>query len=214
MAHKISSPCVLCVEGKDELNVFSEIKSLVGFEALQIIDIGGKDKFRPTLEAYSKQAAFAEVRLLGIVRDCEEDGAAVFQSVLDSLAKIRVSRPTMRGESAGESPRVLVELLPPGKSSGCLETLFVEAAETLNLASCHKSLIACVRSLPNGEQFTQARFDKIAALAIMSSYQSKYHTQVGLALQSDEFRNFLESAPMRPLWVIVERLYELSKEVQ
>ena len=99
MTAKISSPYVLLVEGKDELNVFSKIQSVAGFGALQIIDVGGQDRFRPTLEAQANQGAFADVRLLGVVRDCEENGEAVFQSVLGTLEKIGTPRPDKRGEA-------------------------------------------------------------------------------------------------------------------
>ena len=180
MTAKISSPYVLLVEGKDELNVFSKIQSVAGFGALQIIDVGGQDRFRPTLEAQANQGAFADVRLLGVVRDCEENGEAVFQSVLGALEKIGAPRPDKRGEAA----------------------------------RCHQILADCVRNLPIGKDFTKARFDKIAALSILSSFRGKYYTRVGEALQSDEFRSFLDAAPMRPLWTIVEKMQRLSKEVE
>lgn len=214
MTAKISSPYVLLVEGKDELNVFSKIQSVAGFGALQIIDVGGQDRFRPTVEALANQGAFADVRLLGVVRDCEENGEAVFQSVLGAFEKIGAPRPERRGETAGEKLRVLVELLPPDRNTGCLETLFVEAAEAIEAGRCHQILADCVRNLPIGKDFTKARFDKIAALAILSSFRGKYYTRVGEALQSDEFRSFLDAAPMRPLWTIVEKMQRLSKEVE
>jgi hypothetical protein len=213
MATRISSPYVLLVEGQDELNVFSRIRSLLDFDALQIIDVGGQNKFGPTLEALARQGSFARIRVLGIVRDCEEDGEAVFQSVQGSLRSIGAVCPARRGEVAGDTQRVLVELLPPAGSTGCLETLFVAAAEQLETERCHQELARCVRNLPHAVSFTQARLDKIAALAIMSSYRSRYHTSVGLALQSEEFRGFLDAPPMRPLWAIVEKLHELSQEV-
>jgi len=176
------------------------------------LNVGGEKKFRPTIIALAKQSAFARIRVLGVVRDCEENGKAVFESILDSLKGIGVPQPTERGEATGAEMRACVELLPPGRTTGSLETLFVEAAENVDPVRCHRIMTDCLRNVRTSAGFTQARFDKIAALALLSSQRSKYYTRVGEALQSDDFRDVLNAEPMRPLFRIVERLRKLSEE--
>jgi hypothetical protein len=209
----INSQFVLFVEGKDELNVFSKMTSEMDFASLQIIDVGGQDNFRIRVEALASQRAFRDIRLLGIVRDKEEDGAAAFESIRETLTRVGLPCPASPGEVAGVEKRVLVALLPPNQNDGCVETMFVQAVEVVEAGRCHDTLRECIRKMPGAAEFTQARFNKIAALSILSSLRPKYYTSVGLALKSGDFGAVLHALPLHPLWEIVETLQRLSREV-
>jgi hypothetical protein len=54
---EIKSKSLLVVEGQDETNFFIALLKKMNIEGVQLLDIGGKDRFRPEM----KSLAFAKI---------------------------------------------------------------------------------------------------------------------------------------------------------
>ncbi len=77
MENKITiiSNRLLAVEGKDECNFFKALLRHENINNIQVVDIGGKDKFKTEFPLLINTEGFSEVHRLGFVRDAEQNHA-------------------------------------------------------------------------------------------------------------------------------------------
>jgi len=82
---KVEKECVLLVEGKDEKIFFDCYLIHLGFEDVQTIPVGGKNKFKDRFPLFIADSGFYEVKSYAIIRDADEDMESTFKSIVDLL---------------------------------------------------------------------------------------------------------------------------------
>ncbi len=83
---------LLAVEGRDECNFFDQLLKHENIAAVQVLDIGGKDKFPNAFAFLHSRDGFNNLTVIGFVRDAEEKKAATaFQSIC-SVLRLSIAR--------------------------------------------------------------------------------------------------------------------------
>jgi len=125
----IELPLILFVEGQDEVKVFARLLTDLGREhEIQVINAGGRDRFKTAFPGYVLQEGFRRVTSLAVVQDADEGVAPRFQSISNVLQKYDLPVPAGAGQFADhEGRRTGVYLLPDNVRAGCLEDLFLES---------------------------------------------------------------------------------------
>ncbi len=62
-------------------------------EGIQIIDIGGKDKFKNELPALKNMEGFDDIKNIGFVRDADDNVEGAFSSICTTLVNNGLSKP-------------------------------------------------------------------------------------------------------------------------
>ena len=122
---RIERPCVFIVEGKDDQRLVNEMaKHLKLNRKIQVDSCGGIDNLRNHIEAMMNRVdEWARVKVLGIIRDADNDADRAFRSVCKVLSNCGLDTPTQPGGFTKKGkPRVGVLILPP-KGCGCIESL-------------------------------------------------------------------------------------------
>lgn len=92
---RIEQTRLLAVEGKDECNFFASLLAHLSIERVQVVDIGGKDKFSVELPLIMNMEGFGSVTAIGFVRDAEESAAkSAFDSICSMLKKNHLPIPS------------------------------------------------------------------------------------------------------------------------
>ena len=153
MTIKVRHPRVLVVEGKEEELFFGALIKHLGLQGIQVMPIGGKKRLRRNLKALVLSPGFAEVTSLGVVRDANADPVAAFQSVRDALQAANLPAPERPLVPVGESPQVVVMILPEEDVAGMLEDLCLKSIVEDPAISCVEQYFECLRrerlSLPD-----------------------------------------------------------------
>jgi hypothetical protein len=138
---------LLVVEGHDERRLLSVLLKKLGRLDVQIIPCNGKDAMPTVLESLGKISGFSRVDTVGIVRDAESNAASAFQSVRDALLRGRFEPPRVPGIfSQGSTPRIGILIVPPGKDTGMLEDLCLEAIARDPVLPCIDEFFRCIAS--------------------------------------------------------------------
>nr|VFJ47129.1 MAG: hypothetical protein BECKDK2373C_GA0170839_101719 [Candidatus Kentron sp. DK]VFJ61039.1 MAG: hypothetical protein BECKDK2373B_GA0170837_109716 [Candidatus Kentron sp. DK] len=156
---EIESRWLLAVEGKDERNFFEAMLQHMGIRGVQLIDIGGKDKFKAKFPTLYNLSEFQKVRSIGFIRDAEDKKAdAAFSSIRSILEKYAlptpdVANPIIDGKNQGKNIRIGVFIMPDNVDSGMLEDLCLESVRAEPVFDCVERYMDCCRStLPEDEK--------------------------------------------------------------
>ncbi len=140
----VSKPRVLIVEGEDEKRLFSALIAHLDLSDIEIRAIGGKTRIHSNIRALTMTSGFDEVISVGVIRDADEDPTAAFQSVCGALQDAGLARPTESMQPAGDSPRVIVMILPSEETSGMLEDLCLESVREDPAMRCVDEYFECL----------------------------------------------------------------------
>jgi hypothetical protein len=147
MPDKIEKNRVLLVEGKDEVNFFRALLRRMGNPEVQVVEIGGIDKFRTELPAFLNDPGFGRVTHYAVVRDAEKSAKAAFQSVAGVLRKHNQPCPQKPAAFASKSRRKVGVFIMPGRSDhGMLEDLCLQTVAEHPAMECVDEFIRCLRS--------------------------------------------------------------------
>nr|VFJ42668.1 MAG: hypothetical protein BECKFW1821A_GA0114235_100220 [Candidatus Kentron sp. FW] len=157
---KIQSPRLLAVEGKDECNFFEALLKRMGIRGVQLLDIGGKDKFKDSFDLLHASPEFPNVRSLGLIRDAEDKEAdAAFSSICSVLKKYtlpvpKASNTVIDGKNGrGKNIRVGIFIMPNNADAGMLEDLCLESVQEESVFTCVEQYMdCCLSALPEDEQ--------------------------------------------------------------
>ncbi|VFM96213.1 MAG: hypothetical protein BECKG1743D_GA0114223_101285 [Candidatus Kentron sp. G] len=158
---KIQSPRLLAVEGKDECNFFEALLKRMGIQGIQLLDIGGKDKFKDEFDSLHVLREFPNVRALGLIRDAENKKAhAAFSSIRSILEKYPpLPVPTntdtvIDGKNhRGKDIRIGVFIMPNNIDAGMLEDLCLESVREEPVFACvNQYMNCCLSALPEDER--------------------------------------------------------------
>jgi hypothetical protein len=141
----ITKSKVLIVEGEEEIRVFSELIAHLNLPDIEIRDIGGKTKFRTNVRTLTITPGFYNVTSVGVIRDADDNPASAFQSVCDALQSAGFAKPTKTLQPVGDSPQVVVMILPDGETPGMLEDLCLKSVEEDPAIRCVDEYFECLQ---------------------------------------------------------------------
>ena len=119
---------LLLVEGKDEVVFFKVLCEKLGIDNIQIIESGGKDKFKDLLPAILNIRGFEKVTSIGIIRDADESSNAAFDSIKHHLLKNNLIAPNSIGEVKSKEREISIGvfIMPGNRDIGMLENLMLD----------------------------------------------------------------------------------------
>lgn len=137
---------VLLVEGKDEVNFFHALLKFQQINDVQVIEIGGKDKFKSEFPAFIKSPGFDNVKIYSIIRDADENVRSTFQSIKNILRKYKQPIPNEIEEFVEHDDRKVGIFIMPGKrAEGMLEDLCLATVSDHPIIPCIDSYIECIK---------------------------------------------------------------------
>ena len=166
---RILSDWLLLVEGRDEVNLFNALMKyhLDAESKIQIIDVGGKDKFSRNLRTIQTAAQVRPtLRAIGVVRDADDDARGAFRSICDNLHNAGYTPPRIHGEFSEAVPSVGVFVVPDGSEPGAIETLCRRSREGDDVAKCAAAYMSC---LTEHEAMRSTNVDKSFAHAYLAA---------------------------------------------
>ncbi len=145
--NRIESTRFLTVEGKDEKVFFEAFLKHLTIADVQVMDVGGKDKFPAAFAGLTAQEGFDEIVCLGIVRDAEQQQAgAPFDSICGILKSNGLPQPSSPGVILPGKPNIGAFIMPDNSRPGMLEDLCLETVASLPQFKCIDSFIDCFQS--------------------------------------------------------------------
>ena len=150
----LSKRKLLLVEGRDDSEFFSALFTRIGgMSDTQILEYGGKDKFRGYLNTLMSLRGFDAVTTIGITRDADENANDAFASVQNALISKGLPAPSEPLMPSNDSPTTTIAIVPPGETTGELEDLLLSSVATDPAIYCVDDYIGCLASqglkLPN-----------------------------------------------------------------
>lgn len=159
---RITSPHLLAVEGKDEYNFFTAILNDLSINTVQLVDLGGKDKFPIELPLLMQLEGFRNLKVIGFVRDAEEKRAkSAFDSIRATLKKNRLPAPASMASFTPGPPKTGIFIMPDNRGAGMLENLCLRTLKGQPIDRCINDFMSCISAIMNSEE--QAYFNESKA---------------------------------------------------
>jgi len=188
---RIESEKLLIVEGKDERNFFAALLKHEHVNGVQVIPVGGKDKFKTELPNLVNMDDFSEVDTLGFVRDAEENQApAAFSSICSTLMKNNLPAPkSINQVIIQQNIKIGVFIMPNNVDEGMLEDLCLQSINKNPLYRCvDEYLQCCLSQISKNKKINIAKAKVQAYLAT----QNPLVSSLGLAAKKG-YWDFLNS---------------------
>jgi hypothetical protein len=150
----------------------------IGITSCEILEVGGKNKFKDKLPALIKMQGFSKVQILSVIRDADDNAITTFKSIVSILNKEGLNPPTQMNQFSNGNPTVGIFVMPGNSDKGMLEHLCLQTVETHPAMRCVLPFNECVSSLQNPPSI----LIKSKALAFLAA-MPKYVNSVGLAAQ-------------------------------
>lgn len=143
----LTSTRLLLVEGLDEVNMVNRMLSDWNVSGIQVVDIGGKYRFKPSFEALLSQARSRSLELsaIGVLRDADDSPERAVQSVENSLQSLSLPAPHSHAGFTEGTPSVGIFIVPDGGSKGSVEDLCWASVESSPAAQCAASYLDCLQ---------------------------------------------------------------------
>lgn len=182
----IEKPALLLVEGKDEVNFFNALLDDCKIPEVQIIEVGGKDKFKLEFPALLNLDGFSKVKSYAIIRDADNDANATLISIQNLLSKYQQPVPNDCGKFIENNGiRVGIYVVPGNKTEGMLENLCLDTVKNNPVLQCVDHYLFCLE-----EKLEQEKFPRNRAKARMYAFlagQNKLVPSLGLAAKKGYF---------------------------
>ena len=183
----LESEYILIVEGKDECYLINRLLKKMGLQdKIQIMNVVGVKKIKPTLKAITFLPEFSSVKAVGIIRDADKNAQDAFKSISNALKFCDFPTPNKMLSIAKEEdkPAVSVMILPDCKSPGTLEDLVLASLEDDPAISCIEIFFKC---LDNTKNLEKPKYPKKAKLQAFFSSRKYFIKDMGIAAQKDYF---------------------------
>ena len=143
---RIEREYVVLVEGQDEANLFRVVLDHYDIRDVQVMEAGGKDKFKGILLTSLADAKTRGINLrsIGVVRDADTSGETAFESVCGALRNAGLPVPAQPFTLVRGTPNVAVLILPHDETSGSVEDVCWRAIQGLPIAKCIEQYVACL----------------------------------------------------------------------
>lgn len=137
---------LLLVEGMDEVNLTTEMLRSWDIGGVQVMDVGGKDKFKSEIDALMSFSRSRGLQLsaIGVLRDADDSSESALQSVTDALRNLNLPAPGSHGAFEQGTPSLGVFILPDGTSPGAVEDLCWEAVQGTSAGKCSTAYLECL----------------------------------------------------------------------
>ncbi|MCU0498315.1 MAG: hypothetical protein MUF87_13265 [Anaerolineae bacterium] len=147
----ITSPHLLLVEGKDEVEFFKALQLILGITSLQMIDCKGRNEIPKVIETLVISPKFSMVRAMGIVRDADENPSGAFTSICACLVEnelltpetLKLLKPLEITEQSKDYPAVGVMIMPGTIAGKMLEDLCLAAFVDDQILKCVEAYFEC-----------------------------------------------------------------------
>jgi hypothetical protein len=152
---KLEENRILAVEGKDECNFFKALIKHEDIKDVQIIDIGGKDKFTIELPLLINLEGFTDIHTLGFIRDAEKDQASsAFSSICKTLENNKLPAPQVVNTIYSEQNlKIGIFIMPNNVDEGMLEDLCLKSIKDEPVLECvDKYIECCLHCSPENEK--------------------------------------------------------------
>ena len=182
----ISEDRLLLVEGRDELNLFSQMINTCfrTKPGIQILDIGGKTTLGQNLKTVrTLTTSRPSLRSIGIVRDSDANAASGFRSVCASVRDAPFTPPAAHAGFSDASPSIGIFMVPDGSRPGAIETICRNSVQGDGVANCVDEYVGCLK----------------ASKALRSNNLDKTFTHAYLAATSDPVARVGEGA-LQGVW--------------
>jgi len=143
---RITRDKILLVEGQDEVKFFETLLLHIGLrEQIQVIEVGGKDRFIRVFPVVLLRPDFDQVRAYGIIRDADTNHSATLDSIRGLLQKHNQPCPEHdRIFAATDKLKVGIFILPGNQETGMIESLCLQTVANHPAMACVDSLMACL----------------------------------------------------------------------
>ena len=184
---KIQSHQLLAVEGKDECYFFEALLKYLQIEAVQLLDIGGKDQFSEKFQALYNMEKFETLKVIGFVRDAETNLAGnAFESIGSLLKKYELPVPSLPGSITSRSVPTLITtgifIMPDNNKTGMLESLCLQTIAATDRSQCIETFVTCFQSCLTPEEREKYKEPKSRVLAYLAT-KPPIVNSLGLAAQ-------------------------------
>lgn len=149
----ITKPKLLLVEGKDEKIFFSQMINHLGLKDIELWEVGGKDNFGTRLQILIRGPGHENLLSVGIVRDADENPNGAFDSICSALNANELPVPLAPLQSIGDSPRIMVMILPGKGNKGMLEDLCLASIAEDPAMNCVEEYFRCLEEQIDPEVF-------------------------------------------------------------
>jgi len=122
---KIEKEYLIFVEGSDDKAFFEKL--LEDIPDIQVINVEGKDNFKPKLKIISQDDSFEKVKKVLIIRDADESHERTYQSLTGIVKEI--FNETAKDILKGYQGKYGILILPPSEEQGSLEDLLFKSIE-------------------------------------------------------------------------------------
>jgi hypothetical protein len=177
---KAEKPNILAVEGKDECNFFTALCGYMDLPPIQIIDMGGKDKFTHRFSNLANSDGFGNiVKNIGFVRDAEDkEAVSAFQSICGVLKSLKLPCPAEANKIVCENGiNVSIFIIPDNQASGMLEDLCIKSKKQGPVWECVEAFLKCYQPRISKEKYNPS---KARILAYLST-RTPVEKELGLA---------------------------------
>ncbi|MFP3414305.1 DUF3226 domain-containing protein [Bacillus sp. SIMBA_074] len=199
---EIFKPKLLLVEGKDEISFFRSFLSKHKMDNdVQIIDVGGVEKFKTELPALINRTGFSDlVESIALVRDADANFDGAFQSACDVIKKNGFVGPKTANTFSCEGEVSFGIFIMPGnpEDGTMLEDLCLKTKNEDPVMNCVNQFFECVGS--NTSEFPR-NLSK-AKVQVYLATKPKIVNSLGLGAQKHywdlehdsllELKNFLQ----------------------
>ncbi len=159
---KIKSTRLLVVEGKDECNFFKALLKHLDIKDVQLVDVGGINKFQYEFPTLYNMEGFNKVNVIGFIRDAEKKPAEnAFNSICNIIKKYDLPVPNARGIVCKLGiPNTAIFIMPDNAGTGMLENLCLKTIESTPFYDCVIKYVECFsqhQSLEEKKKFNEPK---------------------------------------------------------
>lgn len=136
---------LLIVEGKEDQLFFEALLQAMNLNNIQVIPLGGKDRFKSGIRALALMPGFSRVKSMGIIRDADTNYDGAFRSICNSLRRAGLPHPTKPLCPSKEAPTTRILILPGDSRNGELEDVCLASIIEDPSYNCIESFFKCLR---------------------------------------------------------------------
>lgn len=148
---------LIAVEGQDEVLFFDALLKFLNVAAVEVREVGGKNKFEAKLASFVKLRGFDDIESIAFVCDADNDGAQRAFERLTNIIERVINReesfsgglviPSTMSEFSNGDPRIGIYVMPNNLDNGMLENLCLETVESDRSTECVNTFMECALQL-------------------------------------------------------------------
>jgi len=139
-------------------------------QAIQIVALGGKEKFNSDLPDIKKISGFKElINSIGIILDADSNYNATYESASNTLKSCGLPSSSNHSEFTNSNPRIGIFIIPAKDKVGMLESLCLESIAEYPIMQCVNNYIECAKI--KGFTIADNKIDKSRCQIYLSTHK-------------------------------------------